>query len=233
MKIAVISDIHGNIEALERILSLVAQRDAEAVYCLGDLVGYGGSPNECVELIRGMHIRTVAGNHDKAVTGELSIDDFSAAAKDAVLWTRSVMKQENIAFLSRLPMSFIEHGAQFVHSSPDDPGDFRYLLSLGHALESFSAMTEQLCFIGHTHRPAIYCEDGTTGSVSPSVRTIVNVGSIGQPRDGDPRSCCVLFDTVSRDVEYLRADYDIAAAQAKILQAGLPSKLAMRLESGI
>lgn len=233
MKTAVISDIHGNAEALQSMLSLIGQHRVSAVYCLGDVVGYGGSPNECVEILRTSNIRTVAGNHDKAVLGELSIDDFSSAAKEAVLWTRGELKKENWDFLAGLPMMFTEHRAQFVHSSPDEPEEFRYLLSVGHALESFRAMTEQLCFIGHTHRPAVYGEDGTTGPVSPSVRTIVNVGSIGQPRDGDPRSCCVLFDTESREVEFLRAHYDIAAAQGKILRAGLPAKLALRLESGI
>lgn len=233
MKIAIISDIHGNVEALQSMLQMIDMRGAQRIYCLGDVVGYGGSPNECVELLRRRNIRTVAGNHDKAVLGELSIDDFSTAAKEGVLWTRRVLNEENRPFLAALEMSFIDQDALFVHSSPDEPEEFRYLLSLGHALESFGAMTVPLCFVGHTHRPAIFCENGTTGAVVPGVRTIVNVGSVGQPRDGDARSCCVLFDTESREVEYLRAEYNIAAAQQKILEAGLPPKLALRLESGI
>jgi predicted phosphodiesterase len=233
MKIAVISDIHGNIEALQSMLRMIDRRGAHAVHCLGDVVGYGGSPNECVELLRRRGIRTVAGNHDKAVLGELSVDDFSSAAKEGVLWTRNVLSDESRIFLSAMEMSFVDHDAQFVHSSPDVPEQFRYLLSLGHALESFGVMSVPICFVGHTHRPAIFCEDGTTGTVTAGVRTIVNVGSVGQPRDGDARSCCVLFDTESREVEYLRADYDIASAQRKILEAGLPPKLALRLENGI
>ncbi|NUN70450.1 MAG: metallophosphoesterase family protein [Bacteroidetes bacterium] len=233
MNIAVISDIHGNAEALQSTLEMLVQHEVGAVYCLGDVVGYGASPNECVDLLRARNVRTIAGNHDKAVLGEIPVEDFSVVAQEAVRWTQGVITGPTREFLASLPMSFIAHQAQFVHSSPDTPEAFRYLLSIGHALESFPAMTEHLCFVGHTHRPAVFCEDGSTGTVSGTVRSIINVGSVGQPRDGDPRSCCVLFDTEKRTVRYLRTEYDVAAAQRRILEAGLPPKLAVRLESGI
>jgi predicted phosphodiesterase len=233
MKIAVISDIHGNSEALQSVLDRTDTLGISTIYCLGDIVGYGASPNECVGLLKDRNIPCIAGNHDKAVTGELSIDDFSTMAKEGVLWTRSVLTEEHRAFLAGLPYQIEEHNILFVHSSPDFPEHFRYILSLGHSLECFGHFSVPLCFIGHTHRPALFCEDGRTLTISPDKKFIVNVGSVGQPRDGDRRGCFVLFDTERYSIEYVRVEYDIESTRKKIISAGLPQKLADRLLTGM
>jgi predicted phosphodiesterase len=233
MKIAVISDIHGNSEALQSVFERIDDLGISTVYCLGDIVGYGAGPNECVELLRSRNIPCIAGNHDKAVIGELSIDDFSSIAKEGVLWTRTVLTDENKAFLAGLPYQIEEHNILFVHSSPDHPEKFRYLLSLGHALESFGHLSVPLCFIGHTHRPALFCEDGHSLTVSPEKKFIVNVGSVGQPRDGDRRGCFIIFDTDRYSIDYERVEYNIESTRKKILDAGLPQKLADRLLTGM
>lgn len=233
MTSAIISDIHGNVEALQSVLTAIDAMGITDIRCLGDIVGYGASPNECVALVRSRNIPSIAGNHDKAVTGELSIDDFSPAAKAGVEWTRSIATPETLSFLRSLPYSIQEDGVLLVHSSPDRPEDFRYLLSFQHAEESFEQLSSPLCFIGHTHRPVIYGEEGTEKEIGRNGRFIVNVGSVGQPRDGDRRACFVLFDRDAYRVTHQRVEYDIAAAQRKILDAGLPQKLADRLMIGL
>jgi predicted phosphodiesterase len=233
MKIAIISDIHGNSEALQSVLTHIDDLGIAHTICLGDIVGYGASPNECVALLREQNITCLAGNHDKAVLGELSIDDFSAMAKAGVLWTRSVISEENKKFLSGLEYQIELYNALFVHSSPDKPQDFRYLLSYGHAIESFKHLTAMLCFIGHTHRPVTFCEDGISTVISPDKKYIVNVGSVGQPRDGDRRACFVAFDTDQYKIEHVRVEYDIDVTRKKIIEAGLPQKLAERLLVGL
>jgi predicted phosphodiesterase len=233
MKIAVISDIHANLEALTSVLTRIDALNIASIYCLGDIVGYGASPNECVELIRMRKIPTVVGNHDKAAAGALSIDDFSSMAKEGILWTRSVLTRDNREYLDGLGYTMTDHKALFVHSSPDEPQEFRYLLSYGHAIESFHAFDQPLCFIGHTHRPILFCEDGSSDVIIPSKKFIVNVGSVGQPRDGDRRGCFTVFDTEEYTLEYERVEYDIDAARSKIINAGLPKKLGDRLLVGM
>lgn len=233
MKIAVISDIHGNLEALNSVLVRIDALNISTIYCLGDIVGYGASPNECVERIRVRKIPSIAGNHDKAAAGTLSIDNFSAMAKEGILWTRSILTSENREYLDGLGYTMEEHNALFVHSSPDEPQTFRYLLSYGHAIESFHAFEQPLCFIGHTHRPILFCEDGSSDMITPFKKFIVNAGSVGQPRDGDRRGCFIVFDTVDYTLEYERVEYDIDTARSKIINAGLPNKLGDRLLIGM
>lgn len=233
MKIAVLSDIHGNLEALTAVLSKIDELSITSIYCLGDIVGYGPNPNECVELIRARNIPAVAGNHDKAVTGELSIESFSHMAKAGVLWTQSVMTEENKKFITNLPLTIQEHNIVFVHSSPDFPEEFRYLLSAADAHESFEYFSTPLCFIGHTHRPVIFCEDFKTTEISRNKKFIVNVGSVGQPRDGNRKGCFVVMDTEHYAMEYVRVDYDVESVRKKIEMHGLPQKLADRLLAGM
>ncbi len=233
MKIAIVSDIHGNLEALKAVLSNIDELSIPSIYCLGDIVGYGPNPNECVELIRTRNIPAVAGNHDKAVTGELSIDSFSQMAKAGVLWTQSVITEENKNFLASLPLTIQEHDIDFVHSSPDYPEEFRYLLSAADAHESFEYFSTPLCFIGHTHRPVIFCEDFKTTEISRDKKFIVNVGSVGQPRDGNRKACFVMLDTEQYIMEYVRVEYDVESVRKKIEAHGLPQKLADRLLAGI
>ncbi len=233
MKTAVISDIHGNVEALESSLERIDSMNISNIICLGDIVGYGASPNECVDLIRSRNIRSVVGNHDKAVTGELSIENFSLIAKLGVEWTRSIILKDHVDFLSSLPYSLESGKALFVHSSPDLPQFFRYLFTQDEAAESFEAFDNDICFIGHTHRPIIFCEDSVSTKVTAGKRFIVNAGSIGQPRDGDWRACFLVFDDEQFSIEHVRVDYNVDAAAAKIISAGLPQKLADRLKLGV
>jgi len=233
MKIAVISDIHGNLEALTAVFAKIDELKIQSIYCLGDIVGYGPNPNECVELIRSRTIPSIAGNHDKAVTGELSIEYFSQMAKAGVLWTQSVITDENIQFLKQLPYVIQEHNIVFTHSSPDFPEEFRYLLSPEDARESFECFPTPLCFIGHTHRPIIFCEDFKTKELSREKKFIVNVGSVGQPRDGNWRACFVVMDTEEYRLEYIRVEYDVESVRKKIIANGLQHKLGDRLLVGI
>ena len=233
MKTAVISDIHGNLEALQAALERIDALQIDRTVCLGDIVGYGASPNECVELLRERKILSVVGNHDKAVTGELSIETFSIVAKLGVEWTRSVITKENEDFLRGLPYAEEIDDALFVHSSPDLPQFFRYLFTQDDAEGSFDAFNNRICFIGHTHRPVVFCEDSVSTQLISGKRFIVNVGSIGQPRDGDRRGCFVIYDDELFSIEHVRVEYDIQSAAAKIINAGLPQKLADRLKIGI
>lgn len=233
MKIAIIADIHGNLEALNAVLSKIDALNVQTIYCLGDIVGYGPNPNECVELIRSRNIPSIAGNHDKAVTGELSIGSFSHMAKAGVLWTKSEITEDNEEYLLSLPYSIQEHNIVFVHSSPDYPEEFRYLLSPEDVRESFDYFSTQLCFVGHTHHPVIFCEDFRTKEITREKKFIINVGSVGQPRDGNWKACFVLLDTELYTLEFVRVEYDVEAVRKKIEAAGLPQKLADRLLIGI
>lgn len=233
MKTAIISDIHGNLEALQATLERIETLHVGRIVCLGDIVGYGASPNECVELLRERKIRSVVGNHDKAVTGELSIESFSIVATLGVEWTQSVITKSNKEFLKELQYTAEIDDTLFVHSSPDLPQYFRYLFTQEDAEGSFHAFDTSICFIGHTHRPAVFCEDRVSSQLVSGKRFIVNVGSVGQPRDGDSRGCFVLFDDETFSIEYVRVEYDVNTAADKIIKAGLPQKLADRLALGI
>ncbi|MDP1677923.1 MAG: metallophosphoesterase family protein [Bacteroidota bacterium] len=233
MKIAIISDIHGNLEALNAVLAKIDDLNIQSIYCLGDIVGYGPSPNECVELIRSRNIPSIAGNHDKAVTGELSIESFSQMAKAGVLWTKSIITEENEEYLLNLPYSIQEHDIVFVHSSPDHPEEFRYLLSPEDARESFDYFSNPLCVVGHTHRPVVFCEDYTTKEIRRDKKFIVNVGSVGQPRDGNWKACFIIMDTEQYTIEFIRVEYDVETVHKKIKAIGLPQKLADRLLAGM
>jgi len=233
MKIAILSDIHGNLQALQSVFSTIDLMDIREIICLGDIVGYGANPNECIELIQSRKIPSVVGNHDKAVIGEIPIENFSEAARRGVLWTQSVISPANKNFLASLNFSIKEYDTLFVHGSPDSPENFRYLFDQEDAAESFHAFTEQICYIGHTHRPEIFCEDGITDQLMLDKRYIVNVGSVGQPRDGDRRSCFVVYDTEQFTANFIRVEYDIEKARTNILEAGLPQKLADRLLIGV
>jgi len=233
MKIAIISDIHSNLEALMEVLGEVDARGITTIICLGDVVGYGANPNECIDVLKERSIPCIAGNHDKAVIGERSISDFSDYAKAGVLWNMKNLSKHNLEFIKRFPYSIENHNALFVHSSPDYPEEFRYLFFPQDAVTSFRYFSQPICFVGHTHHPLIFCEDMSTTKLTKEKRFIVNVGSVGQPRDGDWRSCFVVFDTDAWSVSYVRVEYDVKAAQKKIYKAGLPKKLGDRLLVGV
>ena len=239
---AVLSDIHGNLEALEAVLAEVGRSGAGEILCLGDFVGYGASPNECIERLRPIVTAAVAGNHDVAVCGRIRLGSFGSSAAQAARWTETVLNAQSLAYLESLPIRVCHAGALLVHSSPSEPRAWHYVVEIEEARAEFDTFMESLCLVGHLHRPGAYRLDGGTGQVGydrepeipldPQGRFLVIVPSVGQPRDGDPRAGYLLWDDGRGWVRQVRVDYDFAAARQRILDAGLPRFLGDRLQWG-
>ena len=240
MTTALISDIHGNLEALDAVLAEIETRRPRRVLCLGDVVGYGASPNECLAKVRERCELVLLGNHDAAASGGPEAARFNIYARVAAEWTAKTLTRENREYLQRLPLTSSEGSSFLVHASPACPRDWEYLLDRFDAEPQFHYFTEPICFIGHTHQPAVYMADpaGTKSlplsnvTLEPNRRYIVNVGSVGQPRDHDPRACFVVYHEAAGEIEFVRVSYDIEGAQAKIRAAQLPEVLAARLATG-
>ena len=250
MRILLLSDIHANLEALEACLAAAPSFDS--VVNLGDVVGYGASPNEVIDRSRSLGRIFVRGNHDKAATGLLDLDDFNPIAAAAAIWTRDQLTREHHEWLASLPQGPISlegfPQAQLVHGSPED--EDAYIVSIGDALVPLLALATPLTFFGHTHLQGGFFANGTSAdgfrpeyrtvgqaeSVSlqlkPDTRYLINPGSIGQPRDGDWRAAYALFDTEAQIVHFHRAPYNLKAAQDRIFAANLPPRLATRLAAG-
>jgi predicted phosphodiesterase len=242
MKVAVISDIHSNRHAFEATLEAVAATDAAELWCLGDLVGYGAEPDACVELARAHAAVCLAGNHDMAVTGELSLEDFSRGASLAAQWTREVIAPENLEFLAGLQPQGAEGAIGLYHASPRDPV-WEYVLSALLAELCLDAQQQRICLIGHSHVALSFVRrEGALTTGEPrregarldleEGEWLLNPGSVGQPRDGDPRASWLLLDLDAMAASFHRSDYDIAGAAAAIRAARLPDSLAERLEYG-
>ena len=237
---AILSDIHSNLEALLAVVDAADAEGATSILCLGDVVGYGADPSEVISVVSGCSNLTVRGNHDQAAIqpgAEARMNDWARAA---AVWTRERMSGEDVSFLSGLPLKAGVDGALLVHASPRDPENWGYILNTDAASRAFLSFRESLCFIGHSHVPAFFEEtDGGARATAleelrleAARRYIVNVGSVGQPRDGDPRACFALFDSVDRTVRTVRVDYDADVARDKIIEAGLPRELGERLLKG-
>jgi len=250
VRILILSDIHANLEALEACLAAAPPHDR--VFNLGDIVGYGANPNEVTERSRELGTVFVRGNHDKACSGVTSLEDFNPIAGLAVLWTRQKLKPDNLSFLHDLPSGPISpvEGLQCVHGSPRDEDE--YVLMRRDAYSILGRASAPVTFFGHTHvQGGFWIDDETdeegglelkytsrtglqqlTVQLRETGKYMINPGSIGQPRDGDPRAAFLIYDTEQRAVTFFRVPYDIAAAQEKIFAAGLPERLAIRLEEG-
>ncbi|HXX38203.1 MAG TPA: metallophosphoesterase family protein [bacterium] len=243
MRYAVFSDVHANAEALEAVLADAGRFRPDGYACLGDVVGYGPDPNECVARVRNLGAVAVAGNHDQAAVGAVDLDTFSPLARAAIDWTRQILGGEARAWLAALPLRMDVDGCLAVHGSPRDPIE-EYILDLPAALANFSAAAFTRCLVGHTHVPGAFVlePDGRVGAgelptdfavkLRPDVRYIINVGSVGQPRDGDPRASYLLLDAGAGTVTLRRVPYMIAKTQAKMTAADLPPLLAQRLAFG-
>lgn len=241
MLYGIISDIHSNLEALNTVLNQLFR--ADKIVCLGDLVGYGPNPNECVEKIRELNIPVVAGNHDKAVTCQLDPKWFNQNARAAVTWTQRLIFQENLDYLKQLPLMLDEDGFQLVHGSLNSPLE-EYITSIADALSTFSKMTKPLCFVGHSHIPLYIARkadgDFVGGDLSDGEevlaenydKVIINVGAIGQPRDGDPRASYGLYDSKTKLFSLHRVEYNIDQTQQKMKAVNLPDHLIERLQRG-
>jgi predicted phosphodiesterase len=245
MRVLVLSDIHANLAALDAVLADARQFDFEAVWCLGDTVGYGPEPNECIARIRLLKPQAVVGNHDWAVVGRMDTDDFNREARRAVLWTREALSPESRAWLSDLPSEpLVEGDFTLTHGSPRNPV-WEYILYPSVAYANMEHFATPFCLVGHTHVPAIYTlgsDDHGVGMVRvrageavalhPEKRSILNPGSVGQPRDSDRRAAYAILDTEAATWLPRRVAYPIEITQAHMRAAGLPERLITRLDFG-
>lgn len=240
MRCAIFGDIHGNTEALGAVFRDMEKVRPDRMVCLGDVVGYGAEPSACIRMVRDRGIESVQGNHDSAAIGGTPLDYFNPFARKAIEWTASNVAAGDAAWLKSLPFTREYEGFTVVHSSLSRPAEWGYILDYAAAQRCFDLLSSRACFIGHSHVPLVFKEAGGSlivrrtpaEALEPSARYIVNVGSVGQPRDGDPRASYGVLDTGEGRVEIRRVEYDIRSAQKKILDAGLPEFLAMRLEAG-
>lgn len=240
MKHAILSDIHGNLDALEAVLRDVDAQKVDDMVCLGDFVGYGASPNECIDRLLPLIEVAVAGNHDLAACGRIKLGYFNPDAAKAARWTTEMLTDEHLEYLRDLPFSVHWKGIRLVHASPQDPEEWHYVFSPADAVYEMEACEEPVCFIGHSHYPGTFTLTGDQVVYTrderipydPKSRYLINVGSVGQPRDGDPRAAWLLFDDERMVFEHRRVNYDIPAAMQRIRDAGLPPYLADRLQWG-
>jgi diadenosine tetraphosphatase ApaH/serine/threonine PP2A family protein phosphatase len=235
MRVAIISDIHSNLEALQKALEIIDEKKVEEIVCLGDLVGYGANPNECVELTRKRARRILLGNHDQAAFDLSQTEHFNRHARTAAYWTNQTLTQENLEFLKSLPFQHVIDDLTFVHASPRDPEQWEYVFSAHEAKTNFESFQTRICFVGHTHIPGVFPEDlkMQKSTVTRENRYIVNVGSVGQPRDGNWKLSFGVFDTSAWTYDLVRSEYDVQTASEKIVAADLPRFLADRLLVGI
>jgi diadenosine tetraphosphatase ApaH/serine/threonine PP2A family protein phosphatase len=243
MRIAVISDVHSNIEALTEVLRVADAQRVDRVVCLGDVVGYGASVNECCELVRTECEVSLLGNHDAAVAGRMDYSFYYDAARHALDWSAGVITDENHAWLKSAPFTYRIGDVGFCHGSPVDPRAYEYIFALEQAREltPFVAHLPEVTFIGHSHLCKAFAIGN--GEVSDVVaqkfgirrgyRYIISVGSVGQPRDYDNRACFVVCDTDARTVEYHRVEYDIESSAQRILEADLALNFGKRLFLGV
>jgi diadenosine tetraphosphatase ApaH/serine/threonine PP2A family protein phosphatase len=243
MRYLVISDIHSNLEAFKAVLADAGTVDE--VWCLGDVVGYGPDPNACVDLLRSLPHRAIVGNHDWATLGKLDLNDFNPDARAANLWNREQLNPANLAYLQALPERLVESSFTLVHGSPRHP-IWEYIIYEPTAEANFAYFETPVCLVGHTHTPAIFRqvdsgEESTCEALVPSWhvathlrpgRWIVNPGSVGQPRDGDPEASYAIIDSEALTVEHRRVAYAVGETQTKMMEIGLPMRLAVRLGYG-
>jgi len=262
MKIALISDIHGNLEALSSVIDEILREGIDSIINLGDTVGYGADPDKCLDILiflcgeeiplsiefqekiktfKGKCIKRVAGNHDWGVLNKLPKDWFNDMAVKALVWTESRLSQRHINFLNELPLFERFNETLIVHSSPIKPEEFYYITNSSHAYHSLRSTDDKIIFVGHTHIPGIFIlkDDEITGGwnyeyeIADNERLLVNVGSVGQPRDSDPRASFAIYDTETNRVRIVRIEYDIDKAANKIKNAGIPVRYAERLKWGL
>jgi diadenosine tetraphosphatase ApaH/serine/threonine PP2A family protein phosphatase len=242
MRYALISDIHANLEALEAVLAALQDEGADQILCLGDVIGYGPNPNECVKLIQQHAAVCLIGNHDEASLGRVDLDLFNYMARQAIEWTTEQLTEESKEFLKSLHYTRGYGDFMIVHASPDEPTRWNYILNLEDAAQGFEAFTEQICFIGHSHTPWVIPlpPDGRMRvshdyplTVKENFRYLINIGSVGQPRDRNPDAAFGILDTEPLQYTLKRVPYDVATTQKKIRATGaLPAFLADRLATG-
>jgi len=244
MKYGILGDIHGNLSALEAVLACLDEAGVETVISVGDVVGYGAAPRECIALLRERGAVVVKGNHDAACIGELDDSNFNPYARAAVAWTRAELTDDDIRWLAQLPMTATLDHCQVAHGTLHRPELYDYVLSITDADPSLDVMVRPVCFVGHSHIPltvmrfvdsperSAYTFD-TEIDLSQTTRALINVGSVGQPRDENPQTAYALYDSETRQVAIRRTNYDIELEATRIQNAGLPAVLHERLRLGV
>lgn len=242
MRYGLISDIHANLEALETVLAALQKEAVDQILCLGDVIGYGPNPNECVKLVQQHAAVCLIGNHDEASLGRVDLDLFNYMARQAIEWTTDQLSDESKDFLRSLQYTKSYGEFMIVHASPDEPRRWNYILNLEDATQGFEAFTEPICFIGHSHTPWVIPlpPDGRMRvsheyplAVKDDCRYLINIGSVGQPRDRNPDAAFGILETGPLRYTLKRVPYDVAKTQKKIRDTGaLPAFLADRLASG-
>jgi diadenosine tetraphosphatase ApaH/serine/threonine PP2A family protein phosphatase len=242
MRYAILGDIHGNLAAFEAVLRHAGDRGGfDKIWCLGDVVGYGPDPRECIERLRQFEHVCVVGNHDLAAIGKMGTAEFNPVAALACHWTAQQLAAEDIDYIQSLPLSLCQDSFTLVHGSPREP-IWEYLMSIEAAQDNFAHFETAYCLVGHSHVPLIFeligdkvayrmFSEGTELRLGKR-RLIINPGGVGQPRDGDPRASYVLYDTEAQTIYHYRVEYDIPATQKKMEEQGLPMPLIMRLSVG-
>ncbi len=241
MKYGIYSDIHANLEALKAVMNSMDGRGVERKVCLGDAVGYGPFPNECIKVIEQESAVAILGNHDSVALGRESSDQFNYFAKNAIEWTREVLSPESTDTMQKWPYLVEEPPVTFVHASPRSPADWTYIATLDEAVDAFSYFQQRICFIGHTHLPVIVIMEGEQAfyvseklhhKLEENQRILVNVGSVGQPRDGHTAASWCYCDTETLEVEIVRVPYDLQKTQKSMTERGFDDFLITRLAMG-
>jgi diadenosine tetraphosphatase ApaH/serine/threonine PP2A family protein phosphatase len=241
MLYGICSDIHSNATAFKAVLESMRDNGVERKVCLGDIVGYGVDTDECVDLVRENMDFCLIGNHDSVAVKYETSSGFNPYAKQAVEWTQKHLSKESVAYIRSLPYIYEENDICFVHASPLSPADWVYVTDLEDALNAFDHFSGRYCFVGHTHSPVIIASrplaipkilDEYEYVIANTERLLVNVGSVGQPRDRDPRACWCLLDTETKCVRLIRVEYDVRETQNRMKKAGMPSFLIDRLSVG-
>jgi diadenosine tetraphosphatase ApaH/serine/threonine PP2A family protein phosphatase len=240
--IAVFSDVHSNLEALEAVLADMDALGVERRVCLGDIVGYGANPAQCLELVRSLDCPVLKGNHDEAVSTDIPLGHMRDVAEAGIEFSRRKLSEEQKGYLAGLSLSLQKWGCEFVHASLNDPEEWNYVTDEREAARHFRLQTEDVCFCGHTHKPMVWEQTEGQSAVgahgkgrvllSQSGKVLINVGSVGQPRDLTPDACYAVYFPREHAVEFRRVPYDVAKAKRKILRAKLPRFLAQRLNLG-
>lgn len=242
MRYAIFSDIHSNLQALDAVLEAYQKENVDAYLCVGDVVGYGASPRECIERVNSLTQTVVAGNHDFAAVDLFPLDFFNEYARAALVWTKGVLGEEEKKFLQTLKLTYSDDELTLVHGTLDNPEEFNYLTDIYTASRIFELLKTHVCFLGHTHVPGVVVRDIKRNvfyneqnrvTFDPIMRYIVNVGSVGQPRDNDPRASFCVYDTGNKTVELKKVIYDVEKARKKIIESGLPVELGDRLRLGV
>jgi len=241
MLYAIFSDIHSNLQAYESLTSDLKRRKPDKSLCLGDIVGYGANPKECISITKKLNCPIICGNHDLAAAGKTATINFNFSAEKAIIWTESVLNAADKSYLGSLPLTYGNNDLTLVHGSLFMPHEFNYVLGLADAEASMDKQKTKLCFIGHSHIPGVFAKYAdnsiktlirSTITLEKNTSYLINVGSVGQPRDNDWRACYCVYDSTKGTLSFKRLEYDVDSAGKAILNTKLPPNLAFRLKEG-